>query len=161
MKSRPRSRCKYCGSRWGHHTSCVCLTDTWRRLYRIAHGAIQRCTNNRVTNWRSYGGRGIKVWDSWIINSRSFVEYLLTLEGHDNPGLTLDRKDNDGDYVPGNLRFVTRAIQDSNHGLDCRHCGRKRGHTVGCTRPQYLQPPPRPESPSSVAFIKTVISQLV
>jgi hypothetical protein len=42
------------------------------------------------------------------------VAYLETLEGHGDPNLTIDRIDNNGDYEPGNLRFVSMAFQHSN-----------------------------------------------
>lgn len=84
------------------------------RIYGIANAAIRRCTNLNCSTYHHYGGRGIKVYPDWISNIRLFVEYLLTLEGHDDGSLVIDRIDNDGNYEPGNLRFTTLSISHSN-----------------------------------------------
>jgi hypothetical protein len=43
-----------------------------------------------------------------------FLRYLVGLDGWDQPALQLDRIDNNGGYVPGNLRFVTRSVNMAN-----------------------------------------------
>lgn len=42
------------------------------------------------------------------------MAYLMTLDGYDNPSLTIDRIDNNAGYVPGNLRFADRNTQLQN-----------------------------------------------
>jgi hypothetical protein len=79
----------------------------WDRIYKKAYAAIDRCTNRRNPGYKHYGGRGIRVCDEWLDDCRLFAEYLLTLPGHRDRTLVLDRIDNDGNYEPGNLRFVT------------------------------------------------------
>ena len=57
------------------------------------------------------GRRGIKVceeWKSWT----AFRDYALAHGWA--PGLTIDRIDNDGDYEPGNIRFVSIKDQQRN-----------------------------------------------
>lgn len=76
-----------------------------RLLNRISacHG---RCFNPRDPAYKNYGGRGISVY--WGRDRRAFLEHLVTLDGWDDPSLDIDRIDVDGDYAPGNLRFITR-----------------------------------------------------
>lgn len=69
--------------------------------------AISRCTNKAHHAYKNYGGRGLSVYPPWIENKEEFIKYLLTLPGHDNPSLWLDREDNENGYEPGNLGFVT------------------------------------------------------
>lgn len=82
-----------------------------RLLNRIAacHG---RCFNSRDRGFKNYGGRGVTVF--WGRDRRAFLAYLVTLDGWDDPSLELDRIDNDGDYAPDNLRFVTRSENAGN-----------------------------------------------
>jgi hypothetical protein len=68
-----------------------------------------RCGNPRQRCYPYYGGRGIKVCARW----RSFTAFLADM-GECPEGLTLDRKDSDGNYEPGNCRWATRAVQNAN-----------------------------------------------
>lgn len=63
---------------------------------------IQRTTNPRCPEWANYGGRGITVCDRW----QDFEHFLADM-GERPEGKTLDRKDNDWNYEPGNCRWAT------------------------------------------------------
>lgn len=76
-------------------------------LRNKAKNAVERCTNPEHSKFHHYGGRGISIYQPWVENLVEFVEYLMTLDGWDDPRLVLDRVDNGGNYEPGNLRFVT------------------------------------------------------
>ena len=86
-------------------------------LHRVWRAMIQRCTNPRDPRFDSYGGRGIKVCDRWL----TFENWLSDM-GPRPPGkgpggraiYSLDRKDNDGDYEPGNCRWSTMIEQGAN-----------------------------------------------
>lgn len=78
-----------------------------KRLCAIASGAIQRCTREDLATWERYGGRGIKVHQAWLVDISEFVKYLLTLPNNNDQAFEIDRIDNNGNYEPGNLRFVT------------------------------------------------------
>ncbi len=54
----------------------------------------------------------------WIDDRRLFVEYLMTLEGWDDETLWLDRTNNEGNYEPGNLRWVTSSVSRINSRRD-------------------------------------------
>ena len=81
------------------------------RLYSIWKTMKSRCNNPKRKDWSCYGGRGIKVcreWDVFI----NFYEWAM-FNGYKD-GLTLDRKDVNKDYSPGNCCWVTRKEQSRN-----------------------------------------------
>jgi len=96
--------------------------DHWRRMYKKVAHAIGRCTNSSNPGFRYYGGRGIKVCEEWLANPEAFIKYLLTLPGHDDESLVLDRENNDGNYEPGNLQFVTHreSVRNRRCSRECR-----------------------------------------
>lgn len=80
-------------------------------LYRVWCGMITRCGNPNAHKFKTYGGRGISVCDEWRA-SRAFVAWAL-VNGWE-PGLQLDRRDNDKGYSPDNCRFVTPSVNGLN-----------------------------------------------
>jgi hypothetical protein len=71
---------------------------------------LQRCSNPNHPAYQYYGGRGIGVCDRW----RDFVNFLADM-GKRPKGTTLDRyPDGDGDYRPGNCRWVSPYEQAQN-----------------------------------------------
>jgi hypothetical protein len=71
---------------------------------------VQRCTNPKNPNWNDYGGRGISVCDRW----RNSFEAFLTDMRERPPSLTIERKNNDGNYEPNNCVWASRDVQGRN-----------------------------------------------
>lgn len=79
------------------------------RIHKVWSAMLHRCNNPNATSYIRYGGRGIKVCDRW-----SKFENFLEDMGIPEKGLTLDRIDNDGNYEPGNCRWVTHKENCNN-----------------------------------------------
>jgi hypothetical protein len=116
------TRCAKCARRkagtarkkyWGY-ADIVADDAHRRRLLNRISACLTRC---KPTGHANYGGRGIRVYEPWTHSTegrRAFLAYVVTLEGWDRPKLDLDRIRTDGDYEPGNLRFITRKANNAN-----------------------------------------------
>ena len=82
------------------------------RPYQIWSNMKRRCYNHTDSEYKNYGGRGIKICDEWLEDFVSFYEWAQS-SGY-NDFLTIDRKDVDGDYCPENCRWVTMRVQCNN-----------------------------------------------
>jgi hypothetical protein len=82
------------------------------KLYVIWKHMTQRCENPNVQRYRSYGGRGICVGKEWRENSTAFINWAKS-SGY-SEGLSLDRIDVNGNYEPGNCRWVVKNEQAKN-----------------------------------------------
>lgn len=70
-----------------------------------------RCHNPNDRGYRNYGGRGIQVCDEWRESFMAFFEHVGPRPSTEH---SLDRIDNNGNYEPGNVRWVTRTEQNRN-----------------------------------------------
>ena len=82
------------------------------RLYMIWQGMKARCYNVHNARYHSYGGRGITICDEWKNSFESFMKWAYE-NGYDD-SLTIDRKDNDGNYEPQNCQWATIKEQVNN-----------------------------------------------
>jgi hypothetical protein len=69
----------------------------------------QRCNNPRDEHYKNYGARGIRVHPAW----ERFEAFFADM-GERPAGTTLDRKDSNGNYEPGNCRWATNLEQHQN-----------------------------------------------
>lgn len=77
--------------------------------YHSWAGMISRCGNPNIQSAKYYAEKGVTVCGRW----RSFANFLADM-GERPEGTTLDRKDNDGNYEPGNCRWATIVEQNRN-----------------------------------------------
>jgi hypothetical protein len=71
--------------------------------------------NPNVENYRNYGGREtnpVEICNEWLGSPEKFIDWS-TKNGW-SPELTIDRRDNEGNYEPSNCRWVTSSEQNRN-----------------------------------------------
>ena len=99
------------------HCGCENKTDKtkFNREYRIWIMMNVRCTDVRHVAYQNYGGRGIKVHPDFSKdNPKGFDNWLAHVGPAPTETHTLDRKDNDKGYEPGNLKWATPKEQRAN-----------------------------------------------
>lgn len=83
--------------------------------YEVYTAAKQRCTNPKNANWKHYGGRGIKFL------FKSFEDFYEAMGPRPSSSLTLERRNNDGNYELGNVYWATWHEQ----AINKRYLGRR------------------------------------
>jgi hypothetical protein len=107
----------------GNTTSCGCLSSrnniqnvskthglSKTSLYKTWHGMLQRCSNPKNISYKYYGGRGIKVCESW----KKFENFYNDMGNKSSENLSLDRVDSNGDYSKENCRWTDWKTQANN-----------------------------------------------
>ena len=81
------------------------------KLYHIWSGMRSRCEDPNHASYKNYGGRGIQVFHAWK-DAAAFIAWALT-NGYEE-GLSIERRNVDGDYEPDNCHWVPFSEQRLN-----------------------------------------------
>ncbi len=79
--------------------------------YQVYLSMKQRCYNESHKSFIHYGGRGIKVCDSWL---NSFDNFINDIGFRPSKDYSLDRIDNNKGYSKDNCKWATRKEQSRN-----------------------------------------------
>lgn len=122
----------------GLSKSCGCAARESARLRQTTHGRSHskvwnvwthlraRCTNEKAKDYPRYGGRGITFDPSWESFEKFFEDVgLPPSERH-----TLDRRENSGNYEPGNVRWATYTEQNRNRRDNVRFMVGEKSQTL-------------------------------
>ena len=82
-----------------------------KKLQKIYTHMKERCYDVNDRRYKDWGGRGIDICQEWRDNPELFIEWSIS-HGYE-PGLSIDRIDNEKGYSPQNCRWVTLA--ENNH----------------------------------------------
>jgi hypothetical protein len=112
----------------GASASCGCLRLERLRSKIIKHGAsktpeylawrnmLRRCTKPGTGGWELYGGRGIRVCESWL----EFDNFLQDMGKRPSAKHTLERVNTNGNYEPSNCTWTTQHEQARNRRTNHR-----------------------------------------
>lgn len=80
-------------------------------LYKIWMRIRKQCLSPSEPGWKSYGGRGIDIHPSFN-DYETFADYIKNLANYDPVTKQLERRDTNGHFAPGNLRWVNQTYQN-------------------------------------------------
>lgn len=95
---------------------CCELHIHHKDAYISWQAAKQRCYNPAQKDYQSYGGRGITMCQEWKDSFRKFLADMgdPPLDTITRERLSLDRKDNNGNYCKENCTWADRSWQQLN-----------------------------------------------
>lgn len=126
---RGRTKTCGCGKSVTFHDMHFKHGDAGTRLHSIWKGIRNRCGKN--THSKDYGDRGISVCEEWS-DYTVFKEWALS-HGYED-GLTIERKDVNGNYCPDNCEWIPPGDQSRNtrKTIIVEHEGRRAPVSVWC-----------------------------
>lgn len=107
----------------GHSKSCGCIVidrvikmstthgDSNSKEFRAWRSMRTRCYWTNSKRYKDYGGRGIRVCDTW---NESYIAFLSCIGRAPSLRHSLDRIENNGNYEPGNVKWSTPKEQANN-----------------------------------------------
>lgn len=81
-------------------------------IKHIFSGMWQRCYDKNHKHYKYYGGKGIRICDEWLKDRTEFYKWAYQ-NGYEK-GLSIERKDFNGDYCPENCCFIPKSKQSGN-----------------------------------------------
>lgn len=122
--------------RRGTTVSCGCYQRKQAGLINRKHGLYKhplylvhakmkaRCYDPKQAGYYRYGGRGITICQRWLSSFEDFYEDVVV--GYEK-GLQLDRINNNGNYEPDNVRWVTPQQNGFNKGAETTSSSKYKG----------------------------------
>jgi hypothetical protein len=80
------------------------------REYRTWCSMKERCDNPKNKRYQDYGARGISICKRWRTSFQAFLDDM----GSKPPGMTLERKNTNGNYEPSNCTWADNFAQSNN-----------------------------------------------
>ncbi len=102
--------CKKCRA-IGYKKYWIKKKKKFNGLYTVWKDMKSRCYNLNNAKYKCYGGRGIAICKEW---RNSFQTFYNWAKDEHRRWLTIDRRNNNGNYTPENCRFVTKAENTRN-----------------------------------------------
>ena len=108
----------------GNTRSCGCLKvdrnvylhtthgKTKTKLYSVWSSIKDRCYRENCKGYADYGARGIRMRESWKDDFQKFHDWAI--ESGYREGLTIERKNVDGNYCPENCIWIPKCDQSKN-----------------------------------------------
>lgn len=107
----------------GETKSCGCFRSEFIAARNTTHDAAyshdynlwshirQRCENPKNTQYKNYGGRGILMCERW---RNCFSTFIADMGPRPSLSHSIDRIDVNGNYEPGNCRWIKKSEQSRN-----------------------------------------------
>lgn len=105
-------------------------------LYHKWEGMMDRCNNPNRKSYKNYGGRGIQVCERWL-DPANFISDIEALGPRPTPRHSIDRKDNNGNYEPANVRWLDQTHQNFNQRTRRDNTAGHRGITYDRSRSKW------------------------
>jgi hypothetical protein len=90
-----------------------CSNKRNKKYYGTKNGKLRvifssmksRCYRKDDTHYKYYGARGIKIYDKWLKDVKSFVDW--SIQNGFEMNLSIDRINNNDNYEPANCQWIT------------------------------------------------------
>tara|TARA_R100001594_G_scaffold150639_2_gene213003 strand:- start:7669 stop:8316 length:648 start_codon:yes stop_codon:yes gene_type:complete len=78
-------------------------------IYQSYKNMLNRCYNEKCSQYQYYGAKGIRVCDKWLDKEKGLVSFFSwSVQNNWSKGLQIDRIDNKGNYEPTNAQWITQ-----------------------------------------------------
>lgn len=83
---------------------------SYKAIYFIWQSMRGRCSDKNNKSYKNYGARGITVCNRWLVFNNFYKDFGYKYK----KGLSIERKDNNGNYDPKNCMWIPVGEQSKN-----------------------------------------------